>query len=102
MKKLWNNTGSAIWRCLNRLVSLDWFPDSPYVKIRDINHDDVLVQAAYRAVSIGSTANWVEREVALCAEQCRTKTGKEACLSFLQGYKAWKQQYETYKELMEL
>ncbi len=89
--KTTSNIFGLLWTCLCWLVSLDWLPEAPHIRLINIEHDDVLVKSAYRAVSTGSTVDWIEREVAFCAEQCKTKAGKEICLSFLKDHKEWKQ-----------
>lgn len=98
MRKLWDNTGGAIWRCLNRLVRLDWFPEPMFVRIRNLEHDDVRVKCAYKLVTTGSTCDWIEAELQNLADQCRTPLGKSTCLSFLKYHVAWKQTVDTFVE----
>lgn len=88
---------------ISRLFKLDWLPKPSLVYLRDISHDEVIVKSAYRAVSTNSTANWVEGFVRQMANDCKTKNGKNCCLSFLKTHVEWKIcNEEIHKQLDDL
>ena len=80
----------SVMKCIVRLVRFDWFPEPAFVQLQKIRHDDVMVKSAYKAVSTGSTSDWVEEFVQKMADTCKTTNGRECCLNFLKSQIEWK------------
>ena len=84
-----------------RFFSLDWLPEPPHVRLRNLSRDDVMVKSAYSAVMSESAeqgADWVGELVQKMADNCRTELGRDTCLSFLKTHLEHKENKQARRQ----
>ena len=86
MKNKTNNKFAALRCWLSRLVRFEWLPEPSFVRIRKLNHDDIMVSSSYRSVMLDSYDDWIAEFVENRANDCLTDAGRKCCLGMLKTH----------------